>query len=1011
MKILPVTSLKMTSSPVLEQENKKTLELKLNRTSMPSAFLGYDLVSFGARRFYDTLKDNYFKLKEGYKPDKFQIQAGQFLNDDKSVLVSAPTGTGKTAIAQYAVSKNMHEGKKTFYTTPLKALSNQKFREFQEVWGKENVGILTGDRKENPDAPILIMTTEVFRNMAMSKHFGQRADLMDNLGTVIFDEFHYLADPSRGPVWEESVIFTPENVQTLALSATVGNPEQLTDWLNTFSDKKCELVYVPSENRHVPLEFKTFQTANLNNQKQMLEKKYNSPKTKEMLKNTVQDYPEFLDFKNLTSLLKRKEQLPAIYFVFNRRSSFDLVSYLSKYGEELTSDDEKNQIREIMTKYKAENFSSLDTKALMNGYAVHNAGILPDQKAMVEELFQKKLVKVVVATETLGAGINMPAKTVVISQCTKPSDTPQEEDKPELPYNRSNRNSRNTNEQNGSKKSVYKRNLTANEFHQMAGRAGRRGIDTVGYVYVMPSSIKTEMVFNDLIKASPDPITSKLNPDYAFISNVYDYAQDPQVLKEILNKSFYAHTSSTDASQIFEDAMKKTALMVKRGFLTKNNDKSYELTDKGRLLSVIKGYSQLPLAEAVYDKAFDGLTPAALASVVGAMANPADSKEGAYSINPQNRQQNSSKLQTGISELYQRMQATLKDKLSYVGDKRYEDFKNVHEIVEYLDTIETPVEDLDEIKQKCEKYLSVLNKLDRLHEQYSSWSIQKVAKMLQEGKTVSLEAMSGCYKKVQETIKKYQGREQMEHKQEKLQKRLISLDYASKTGKEKRKYRLEAEDLEYEIKLIDSLKYLDDHLPSVMSAADRFVKANNYGATRKLAEKYSRLYDTALNLHNLKVAAKGCEQLEDYFKNHDVKSEDEINKSMTSSVMNKLLETTAKIYSDGVSVGITNRPQGYGNTSMQLVYNFAELNKINPDSMSNWQQILSDLPFINESFDEGQFFRSVTQSIDLLSQISEMATVGKDFAQTADDKRYYSELKQNTTDAIKLLNKYPVVFN
>ncbi len=1012
MKILPVTSIKMSSSSVIKSDEKdKPSELKLNRTCLSKAFLGYDLVSFGARRFYDTLKENYFRLKEGYKPDKFQIQAGQFLNDDKSVLVSAPTGTGKTAIAQYAVSKNMYEGKKTFYTTPLKALSNQKYREFKEVWGEENVGILTGDRKENPDAPILIMTTEVFRNMAMSRHFGQNADLMDNLGTVIFDEFHYLADPSRGPVWEESVIFTPENVQTLALSATIGNPEQLKDWLNTVNNTKCELVYVPSENRHVPLEFKTFQTANLNNQKQMLEKKYNSPKTKEMLKNTVQDYPEFLDFKNLTSLLKRKEQLPAIYFVFNRRNSFDLVSYLSKYGEDLTSDDEKNQIREIMTKYKSENFSSLDSKALMHGYAVHNAGILPDQKAMIEELFQKKLVKVVVATETLGAGINMPAKTVVISQCTKPSDTPADNDEEDNNNIRDRRNGRTGRDGRETHKSVYKRNLTANEFHQMAGRAGRRGIDEVGYVYVMPSSIKTEMVFEALKNSPPEPISSKLNPDFAFLSNVYDYAHKPEVLKEILNKSFYAHSSSSDISEIYGDAMKKTELMVKRGFLTKEDDNSYDLTDKGRLLSVIKGYSQLPLAEAVYNKTFDGLTPAALASVIGAMANPADSKENAYSVTPQHRSGSGSKLENGVSELYFRMQTTLKNNLSYVGDKSYGDFGSIHEIVEYLDTIEAPQEDLDTIKQKCEKYLAILNKLDKLHEKFSSWTIQKVAKSLQEGRTVSIEAMNACYKKMDESIKKYQGREQMEKRQEKLQNRLISLDMASKVGKEKRKYRLEADELKYEIELIDSLKYLDDHLADAMSAADKFVKANNYGATRKLAEKYSRLYDTALNLHNLKVAARGCEQLEEYFSKHDVKAEDEVNKSMAIGAMDKLVETTAQIYQDSISVGLNNRTPGYGKTSMQLVYNFAELNKINSDSMSNWQQILGDMPYINEHFDEGQFFRSVTQSIDLLSQVSEMASVGKQFAQTDDDKRYYSELKQNTTDAIKLLNKYPVVFN
>ena len=1014
MKILPVVPLKFQRTEqqkIKAGESKPTSNYALNTIS--SACLGKDLLSFKARKFYDTIKENYYKLGEGFRPDKFQVEAGQYLNNDKSVLVTAPTGTGKTAIAHYAVSKNMNEGKKTFYTTPLKALSNQKYREFQGVWGKDNVGILTGDRKENPDAPILIMTTEVFRNMAMSRYFGQKADLMDNLGTVILDEFHYLGDPSRGPVWEESVIFTPKDVQTLALSATVGNPEKLTDWLNSLQNKKSELVYVPPENRHVPLEFKTFQTNNLSIQKKMVDKNPRSPEVKAMMRGSFQDNPEETDFKNMTSLLKNKNQLPAIYFVFSRKNSFSLVEYLGKNGDDLTSDDEKNEIRSIMGKYKAQNFSSLDTKALLRGYAVHNAGILPNQKAMIEELFQKKLVKVVVATETLGAGINMPAKTVVISQCTKPSDKAAIKDNEQEPfYKKFDKKADTTRRNEEPERKGHKRILTANEFHQMAGRAGRRGIDERGYVYVMPSSIKGKQAFDTLISSPAEPISSKLNPDYAFLASVYDYAQKPEVLKEILDKSFYSFSLGGNTSQIYSDAMKKTDLMIKRGFLKNYDDKFYEPTDKGHLLSVIKGYSQLPLAEAVYNKYFENLSPVALASVVGAMANPADSKETAYEVTEHNGKTTSSKLENGVSELYFRMLNSIKDNLSYVGDKKFGDFKDMHEITEYLNSIEVPDKDLEEIAQKKAKYNYNLNKLIKLTEKYQSWSLQGVAKSLKEGKTVSVDAMNGCWKKVQENMRKYQGIERIDSRIEQLTKKLNSLDIDdSKKGKEKRKFRLETQDLKYEIELLETIKYLDEHLPSEMSKADKFIKANNLSATSALAKKYTDLYDTASHLESLKVAATGCEQLEKYFESHDVKEEDKINMSMAKDTLDKIVNLSAQIYSDSVVSGLNVKPDGYGKTSMQLVYNFAQLNKINPDSMSNWHQVVGDLGNINENFDEGQFFRSVTQTIDLLSQISEMATEGKQLAQTQEDKKYYSELKNNTTEAIKLLNKYPVVFN
>ena len=239
-----------------------------------NAYLGRDLVSFGNRPFYETLKENYFQLPKGYFPDDFQIEAGKGLNEGNNVLVEAPTGTGKTAIAHYAATKNLKEGKTTFYTTPLKALSNQKLNEFRAVYGDENVGILTGDRRENAEAPIVIMTTEVYRNMALQNAYGNKNPLMDNLGTVIFDEFHYLGDIERGGVWEEALMYTPKGVQTLELSATIGNPDELSSWIGSLDDdNSVNLVSIPAEARHVPLKFDSIPTKSYQKTEDYIQKK------------------------------------------------------------------------------------------------------------------------------------------------------------------------------------------------------------------------------------------------------------------------------------------------------------------------------------------------------------------------------------------------------------------------------------------------------------------------------------------------------------------------------------------------------------------------------------------------------------------------------------------------------------------------------------------------------------------------------------------------------------------
>ena len=558
MKISPISAVdvkkvkaqKNTSNPVKTANNNK----QYDASKMFGIYFGKDLVSFKSSDFNQTLKDNYFQLPEGCTPDSFQKDAGRALLEGKDVLVEAPTGTGKTAIAHYAATKNMKEGKTTFYTTPLKALSNQKLNEFRAVYGDENVGILTGDRRENVEAPIVIMTTEVYRNMALANKYGDKNPLMENLGTVIFDEFHYLGDPDRGPVWEESVMYTPNDVQILGLSATIGNPDELTNWMAGLEDKQVHLVSIPESARHVPLEFDMLETSSYKAEEKKIQKSlkkgnlmFDVPISESISK------PVPSDFKMAIGTLKNKDQLPAIFFVFSRNYSRDLVEYLGQEGQSLTTEAERKEIENIVDSYKARGYigSDLNEEALLKGYTIHNAGIIPAQKELVEELFQKKLVKVVISTETLAAGINMPAKTVVISSPYKPCDEASSDFKDD--------------DQNI-------RMLTANEFKQMSGRAGRRGIDEKGFVYTMPTDRSTEQDFLNLEASSSNPIKSKYNPDYGFLSGYYEYHTDSEELEDLFAKSFYTYSDNEDISaqreeKLLELADLKSQVLMERGFL------------------------------------------------------------------------------------------------------------------------------------------------------------------------------------------------------------------------------------------------------------------------------------------------------------------------------------------------------------------------------------------------------------------------------------------------------------
>ncbi len=460
------------------------------------------------------------KLEKMYpfKLDPFQIEAIEVIDSGKSVIVTAPTGSGKTVIAEYAIKRALARGKRCFYTTPLKALSNQKFGDLRRVYGDDQVGLLTGDISVNRDAAIVVMTTEVYRNMLYGTILGEVRTNLDLVESVIVDECHYMNDPDRGTVWEELVIYSPPQVQFVALSATVANAEALTAWF--------EKVHGPTQlvrwtHRSVPLRFFYFYNGELF---ELLNKKR---KLNPQLRNAVEQessrkrermsreeragrraaqrascYPE-----KIVRAMDKAKMLPAIFFLFSRKRCDEAVQFS---GDAVTlTQDESDRLNAAIDEALEEHPSLQDNPHLIylrHGIAAHHAGLLPMWKVLVENLFQQGLIKVVYATETLAAGINMPARTTVISAIAKFSDE-------------------------------GLRPMTASEFLQMSGRAGRRGMDEVGNVVVVYHPNEPVDQAAELAVAPADPLVSHFTPCYGMVLNLLQ-RHTMEEAKELIERSF-----------------------------------------------------------------------------------------------------------------------------------------------------------------------------------------------------------------------------------------------------------------------------------------------------------------------------------------------------------------------------------------------------------------------------------------------------------------------------------------
>ena len=472
-----------------------------------------------------------FAARYPFELDDFQIEAIEALDSGESVLVAAPTGSGKTVVAEFAVERALDLGSKAFYTTPLKALSNQKFGDLVARYGAAKVGLLTGDNSINSEAPVVVMTTEVLRNMLYEK-----SPTLLGLSCVVLDEVHYLQDPYRGAVWEEVLIHLPLSVPVVCLSATISNAEEFGEWIGTLRGPTRVVI---EERRPVPLEHHYLighelhpmhaqqdgeaipnpYIVSLDQQEVRYHTYYRRssgaaqhqriPRPREGHRRVYVPRRE-----EVVEVLAQNEMLPAIYFVFSRAGCDRSVEWLMDAGIRLTTREEADRIREfadMRVAWMAE--EDLETlgfyefrEALSAGIAAHHAGMLPVFKETVEELFKAGEVKVVFATETLSLGINMPAKTVVIEDLWKFSG-----ERHEL--------------------------LTPGEYTQLTGRAGRRGIDEIGHaVVVFQRQVPFERVAS-LASTRTYELSSSFRPSYNMAVNlVRNYTREQA--HRLLNSSF-----------------------------------------------------------------------------------------------------------------------------------------------------------------------------------------------------------------------------------------------------------------------------------------------------------------------------------------------------------------------------------------------------------------------------------------------------------------------------------------
>ncbi len=527
---------------------------------------------------------------QGFTLDPFQEEAVKAIDQGRSIIITAPTGCGKTLVAEYAVDVSLRLPKRVIYTAPIKALSNQKYRDFRKRFGEAVVGIHTGDVTVNPEAPLLIMTTEIFRNLIL-----ENSPRLQDIFYAVFDEVHYLDDEERGTVWEECIILAPPEIRFLCLSATVPNIAELAAWMSSVRNTTFRVIR--EDERPVPLRHYLFSAKyglmTLKGVRKKYKKNFNERKRYFRRKPTS---------KRIVNHVVAEGNFPILYFCFNRKACER--NALRHTRLHLLTDDERRQLQfmveDLIAQYRLEGYDRLEQMRYLwrSGVAYHHAGILPAAKEIVERLFTTGLIKLLFCTETFALGINMPASSVIFDELEKFNGV-------DFEY------------------------LTTRQYHQMAGRAGRRGMDDEGHVYsqIIPEATDPRELERIFYHTS-ERIQSRFFASYATILHLYSTFGEEAF--EIFRKSLRNYkTGQFSFSRSYrkeeEQIRNRIRFLQSSGFLD-----GTRLTSKGALAAAVSGY-EIQAAELYYSRSFDECTAQQLCVILAALVTEERGRKKAVS--------------------------------------------------------------------------------------------------------------------------------------------------------------------------------------------------------------------------------------------------------------------------------------------------------------------------------------------------------------------------------------------
>ncbi len=479
-----------------------------------------------------------------YELDSFQIDAIESLYENLNVLVTAPTGAGKTIIAERGIEEYLDKGNRVIYTTPIKALSNQKYHDFLN--SGFDTGLLTGDRNENPDAGLIIATTEILRNMIFTND-----ERINDIGLVVLDEVHYLADKERGSTWEEIIIHLPKDIKLLCLSATIGNENEFLNWIVS---QRGPTDLIQSKIRPVPLEISLI-TASKDDE-QILAIKSTEDKRNKPIFKLDKKFKRFRkpSLSDQISYIMNKKSTPCILFYFSREKVENKARYAANLNFKIKKNVQFRHLFEnIFDDITNEEYQLLNLDELYwmwsRGVAYHHAGLAPIVKEFVEFLFINRHIDILFATETLSLGINMPAKSIIIDSSFKFDG-------------------------------LKTRLISKSEFLQLTGRAGRRGIDSKGYAYINYDKRIENSWYNDLFDLKPNNLKSSYSNSYGSVLNLNNKYGEKKGI-EMIKKSFYSYQNKLNDKALETNYKAKLKVLNEMNYFTDLN-KNKLLTETHR---------------------------------------------------------------------------------------------------------------------------------------------------------------------------------------------------------------------------------------------------------------------------------------------------------------------------------------------------------------------------------------------------------------------------------------------